>query len=102
MTGKKKIKNYSTEYSHVVPHHSTDSAIDCLTSQIGRDAVGLVVYGRSLKIWLSHPVYVWEGAECGVENKNQTKKKKRKKKKTTAQSIHMWSPNIVMTLTSTV
>ena len=55
---KDKIKNYSTEYSHVVPHHSTDSAIDCLTSQIGRDAVGLVVYGRSLKIWLSHPVYV--------------------------------------------
>jgi hypothetical protein len=55
----KKEKNYSTEYSHVVPHHSTDSAIDCLTSQIGRDAVGLVVYGRSLEIWLSHPVYVW-------------------------------------------
>ena len=50
MTSKKKIKNYSTEYSHVVPHHSTDSAIDCLTSQIGRDAVGLVVYGRSSKV----------------------------------------------------
>ena len=45
----KEIKNYSTEYSHVVPHHSTDSAINCLTAQIGRDAVGLVVYGRNSK-----------------------------------------------------
>ena len=43
----KNYKNYSTEYSHVVPHHSTDSAIDCLTTQIGRDAVLLVVYGRN-------------------------------------------------------
>jgi hypothetical protein len=33
----------------VVPHHSTDSAINCLTAQIGRDAVGLVVYGRNSK-----------------------------------------------------
>ena len=33
----------------MVPHHSTDYAINCLTAQIGRDAVGLVVYGRSLK-----------------------------------------------------
>lgn len=47
---KKKCKNYSTEYSHVVPHHSTDSAINCLTAQIGRDAVGLVVYGRNSKV----------------------------------------------------
>lgn len=47
---KEEIKNYSTEYSHVVPHHSTDSAINCLTAQIGRDAVGLVVYGRSSKV----------------------------------------------------
>jgi hypothetical protein len=47
---KRKNKNYSTEYSHVVPHHSTDSAINCLTAQIGRDAVGLVVYGRSSKV----------------------------------------------------
>lgn len=45
-----KKKNYSTEYSHVVPHHSTDSAINCLTAQIGRDAVGLVVYGRNSKV----------------------------------------------------
>ena len=33
----------------MVPHHSTDSAINCLTAQIGRDAVGLVVYGRNSK-----------------------------------------------------
>jgi hypothetical protein len=46
---KKKEKNYSTEYSHVVPHHSTDSAINYLTAQIGRDAVLLVVYGRNSK-----------------------------------------------------
>lgn len=45
----KKSKNYSTEYSHVVPHHSTDSAISCLTAQIGRDAVLLTVYGRNSK-----------------------------------------------------
>ncbi len=48
---KKQKKNYSTEYSHVVPHHSTDSAINCLTAQIGRDAVGLVVYGRNSKVY---------------------------------------------------
>ena len=36
---KRKNKNYSTEYSHVVPHHSTDSAINFLTAQIGRYAV---------------------------------------------------------------
>ena len=34
----------------MVPHHSTDSAINCLTAQIGRDAVGLVVYGRNSKV----------------------------------------------------
>jgi hypothetical protein len=45
---KKKKKKNSTKYSHLVPHHSTDYAINCLTAQIGRDAVGLVVYGRSL------------------------------------------------------
>jgi hypothetical protein len=60
---RKKKKNYSTEYSHVVPHHSTDSAIDCLTSQIGRDAVGLVVYGRSLEICDYRSPYVWVGPQ---------------------------------------
>ena len=37
-----------------VPHHSTDYAINCLTAQIGRDAVGLVVYGRNLKVSVFH------------------------------------------------
>ena len=58
-----KIKNYSTEYSHVVPHHSTDSAINCLTAQIGRDAVGLVVYGRNskdIKLTWSFIVVIWD------------------------------------------
>jgi hypothetical protein len=50
---KRKKKNYSTEYSHVVPHHSTDSAIKCLTAQIGRDAVVLLVYGRNSKVRVS-------------------------------------------------
>lgn len=49
---RKRWKNYSTEYSHVVPHHSTDSAIKCLTAQIGRDAVVLLVYGRNSKVWV--------------------------------------------------
>jgi hypothetical protein len=53
-TEDKKTKNYSTEYSHVVPHHSTDSAISCLTAQIGRDAVLLTVYGRNSKEIFSH------------------------------------------------
>ena len=39
----------------MVPHHSTDYAINCLTAQIGRDAVGLVVYGRSLKVRVLSP-----------------------------------------------
>ena len=43
-------KNYSTQYSRVVPHHSTDWAITSLTSQIGRDAVLSSVYGRSYNI----------------------------------------------------
>ncbi len=44
-------KNYSTRYSRVVPHHSTDRAITSLTSQIGRDAVCSGVYGRSCGAW---------------------------------------------------
>jgi hypothetical protein len=42
-----KGKNYSTQYSRVVPHHSTDCAITSLTSEIGRDPVLSGVYGRS-------------------------------------------------------
>lgn len=40
-------KNYSTQYSRVVPHHSTDCAITSLTSEIRRDPVLSGVYGRS-------------------------------------------------------
>ena len=47
---KLEIKNYSTQYSRVVPHHSTDCAITSLTSEIGRDPVLPGVYGRSSKI----------------------------------------------------
>lgn len=43
----KKSKNYSTQYSRVVPHHSTDCAITSLTSEIRRDPVLSGVYGRS-------------------------------------------------------
>lgn len=46
---KKKKKNYSTQYSRVVSHRSTDWAITSLTSEIGRDPVLSSVYGRSCK-----------------------------------------------------
>ncbi len=49
---KKKKKNYDTQYSHVVPHHSTDCAITSLTSEIGRDPVFSSVYGRNRPNWL--------------------------------------------------
>ena len=42
-------KNYSTQYSRVVPHHSTDWAITSLTSEIRRDPVCSGVYGRNWK-----------------------------------------------------
>jgi hypothetical protein len=44
---KKNCKNYSTQYSRVVSHRSTDWAITSLTSEIGRDPVLSGVYGRS-------------------------------------------------------
>ena len=44
---RKKQKNYSTLYSRVVSHRSTDNAITGLTSEIGRDPVLFGVYGRS-------------------------------------------------------
>ena len=49
----KKVQNYSTQYSRVVPHHSTDWAITSLTSEIRRDPVCSSVYGRNWKerIW---------------------------------------------------
>lgn len=40
-------QNYSTQYSPVVPHQSTDWAINCLTAEIRRDPVLSIVYGRS-------------------------------------------------------
>ena len=45
-----KSKNYSTGYSRVVPHRSTDPAIACLTLGIGRDPVLSSVYGRSYRL----------------------------------------------------
>ncbi len=39
-------QNYSTQYSRVVSHHSTDCAITSLTAEIGRDPVLSGVYGR--------------------------------------------------------
>ena len=40
-------QNYSTRYSRVVSHRSTNLAIACLTSGIGRDRVLSYMYGRS-------------------------------------------------------
>ena len=40
-------QNYSTSYSRVISHRSTDDAITSLTSEIGRDPVLSGVYGRS-------------------------------------------------------
>ena len=42
-------KNYSTQYSRVVPHRSTDWAITSLTSEIRRDPVLSSVCGRNYK-----------------------------------------------------
>ena len=42
-----KSKNFSTPYSRVVPHHSTDGAVTSLTLEIGRDPVLSSAYGRS-------------------------------------------------------
>ena len=53
----KKLQNYNTQYSHVVPHHSTDWAIPGLTSEIGRDLVLFRMYGRSLKLIFT--VEIW-------------------------------------------
>ena len=45
--GRKSSKNYSTSYSHVFSHRSTDDAVTSLTSEIGRDPVLSSAYGRS-------------------------------------------------------
>ena len=44
---KKKTKSYSTQYSQVVPHLSTNYANTSLTSEIGRDPVLPGVYGHN-------------------------------------------------------
>ena len=46
-------QNYSTQYSQVVPHPTTNCANTSLTSEIRRDPVYSSVYGRSqnLKKW---------------------------------------------------
>lgn len=43
----KREQNYSTQYSRVVPHHSTDWAITSLASEIERDPAFSSVYGRN-------------------------------------------------------
>ena len=49
-TKKTSEKNYSTQYSQVVPHPSTNYANISLTSEIRRDPVWSDVYGRSFLI----------------------------------------------------
>lgn len=53
----KSAKNYSTQYSHVVSHHSTNCASTSLTSGIGRDPVCSSVYGRSWRRALKTCIY---------------------------------------------
>ena len=48
-----KKKDYSTQYSRVVPHPSTDCADTSLTSEIGRDPVLSGTYGRNRR-YISH------------------------------------------------
>ena len=47
LTGKNKKEIATPQYSHVVPHRSTDWAVRCLTLQIGRDAVLSSSYGSN-------------------------------------------------------
>ena len=56
---KTKGKNYSTQYSHVVTHHSTNWAITSLTSEIRRDLVGSSMYGRSWDKKIAFSPYSW-------------------------------------------
>ena len=52
---KRKTENHDTQDSHVVPHHGTDWAAPCLTTQIGRDAVLSRSYGRGYLMRSSTP-----------------------------------------------
>jgi hypothetical protein len=46
---KKQTKSYSTQYSQVVPHPSTNYANSWLTAEIERDPVCSTVYGHNQK-----------------------------------------------------
>lgn len=52
-----KKKDYSTWYSRVVPHRSTNHAHRGLTSQIGRDGVLSARYGRNRKLPIGEGTY---------------------------------------------
>ena len=76
----KKSKNYSTQYSRVVSHRSTDCAITSLTSEIGRDPVLSGVYGRSCKssflqeyILYFSSISIIRPKQNQVQNENKTK-----------------------------
>jgi hypothetical protein len=88
-------KNYSTQYSRVVPHHSTDCAITSLTSEIRRDPVLSGVYGRSYEYHStsypyvcvssfhinSHDIYMSDKSNDGEETKGKKCKRKMKRLK---------------------
>ena len=50
-------KAYNTQYSQAVSHPSTDQALCCLTSVIGREQVYSAWYGRRLLLWKYHRAY---------------------------------------------
>ena len=54
---KNKKKAYGTRYSQAVTHLSTNRARHCLTSQIGRDGVCSVWYGRR-RLWAFTSPYI--------------------------------------------
>ena len=91
-----KNKNFSTQDSHVVPQHGTDRAAQCLTSQIGRDAVLSLSYGRRYHTLLfdnqvgivvirttthrADQVPLWAGPKVDLWSKKKKGKKKEKEK----------------------
>lgn len=65
----KQKKNYSTQYSRVVSHRSTNLAIACLTSGIGRDRVLSYMCGRSWQcgwvvIFINLGMEIQRGTSC--------------------------------------
>lgn len=64
-------KSYNTQYSRVVPHHSTDWASSSLTSEIGRVPVYSRVYGRSqqsLPKTILYPCYYYNQKILNSQN----------------------------------